>query len=951
MDLVYLVYGLAFLALGLVLVIWPKRDSQFELASLCRWLAAFALIHGLLEWLDLWRVVHGENPALASLTPFVLLLSYMFLFEFGRRLALTSLAGASPASNSRPALLDGRVHALLLAGVAAGSLLSDNVPRNLAIWSRYLFGFTGATLTGAAFMLYCARRIRPALGDREFAAIRRACVWAGAAFIAYGVLGGLVVPRADWAPAAWLNQESFRDAIGIPVQVFRAACAVVIAFSVGRMLRIFHLEGEHRFRAALNRTGLVLAEKDRLARHNRLLLDSVAEGIFGVDRAGRTTFINPAALSMLGLSGREILGEPMHRITRHGPAEGQSPGMDESPIHGALRDGQTRHVADDVFWQAGGTGIRVEYNVAAIRENDETVGAVIVFQDITGRRQAESALRESEALLRTVIDENPNVICMKDRDGRFLMGNQALATLYGTTPEGLIGKDDGDFIHDPGQAEFFRRNVREVMEGGVPQVVLETSINANTGEVRHFQSVKKPLKGPGGEPRILVIANDVTELKRAQRKIEDSEQRLSFVFEAAQEGLWDWDLRTNVVDHNTQWCRLLGFEDDLLSHPVDAFADLVHEADRERVMAALQLCLTSGDPYRSEHRMKRANGDPIWVSDRGNVVVRDADGKPLRMVGSVSDISDRKAKEEALQRSRGEIERLLQRNQLLLDAAGEGIYGVDHVGRVIFINPAALALLGLTEAEALGRDSHALFHHHRPDGTDYPVTDCPLYQTLRDTVRREAQDHFIRKNGEVFPVQLVATPMIDDTEQVGAEVVFQDITRQKAMEAELTRLATTDSLTGLPNRRNFMEQLEMELARIHRYGNPAALLMLDLDHFKHINDNHGHGWGDAMLRAFARTLREHLRRTDLVGRLGGEEFAILLPATEIAAAGRFAEGLRERVAGMVLETGRQALRVTVSIGISSLEQNDVLTDAALARADAALYRAKSAGRNRVELSP
>jgi diguanylate cyclase (GGDEF)-like protein len=148
-----------------------------------------------------------------------------------------------------------------------------------------------------------------------------------------------------------------------------------------------------------------------------------------------------------------------------------------------------------------------------------------------------------------------------------------------------------------------------------------------------------------------------------------------------------------------------------------------------------------------------------------------------------------------------------------------------------------------------------------------------------------------------------------------------------------------------------MEQLEMELARIHRYGNPAALLMLDLDHFKHINDNHGHGWGDAMLRAFARTLREHLRRTDLVGRLGGEEFAILLPATEIAAAGRFAEGLRERVAGMVLETGRQALRVTVSIGISSLEQNDVLTDAALARADAALYRAKSAGRNRVELSP
>lgn len=171
--------------------------------------------------------------------------------------------------------------------------------------------------------------------------------------------------------------------------------------------------------------------------------------------------------------------------------------------------------------------------------------------------------------------------------------------------------------------------------------------------------------------------------------------------------------------------------------------------------------------------------------------------------------------------------------------------------------------------------------------------------------------------------------------------------RLKQTLIELERLATTDTLTDLPNRRHFLQYLHDTLRRIQRFEGPAALLMLDLDHFKRINDQYGHAAGDAVLQAFARTIQQALRQTDLAGRLGGEEFAILLPASQESAARTFAERLRERVAKLRIVHGPDTIRITVSIGISFLMPADAQAEAALARADAALYQAKTEGRNRI----
>jgi diguanylate cyclase (GGDEF)-like protein len=179
----------------------------------------------------------------------------------------------------------------------------------------------------------------------------------------------------------------------------------------------------------------------------------------------------------------------------------------------------------------------------------------------------------------------------------------------------------------------------------------------------------------------------------------------------------------------------------------------------------------------------------------------------------------------------------------------------------------------------------------------------------------------------------------------------EDIVERKRLEAELRELAATDMLTGLPNRRHFLARLEEEHARLRRFDAQAAVLMLDLDFFKRVNDSYGHASGDEVLRRFAQLIREEIRQIDTAGRFGGEEFAIILPGAAPAAALEFAERLRRKLAETVIEHDGEVIRVTVSIGVSPMSRDDDSTEAVLERADRALYRAKDAGRNRVEVEP
>jgi diguanylate cyclase (GGDEF)-like protein len=173
----------------------------------------------------------------------------------------------------------------------------------------------------------------------------------------------------------------------------------------------------------------------------------------------------------------------------------------------------------------------------------------------------------------------------------------------------------------------------------------------------------------------------------------------------------------------------------------------------------------------------------------------------------------------------------------------------------------------------------------------------------------------------------------------------------ESVRAKLDILATRDELTGVPNRRQFLVQADREFARCRRYGGGASFLMIDVDHFKRVNDLHGHLAGDLMLREIGRTIADTVRRPDLVGRFGGEEFTVFLPHTDALGAIDVAERIRERVAALALEWRGQQIRTTVSIGAVVLEPAHQTLGALIAEADLALYAAKGAGRNCVRTSP
>ncbi|MDM7322877.1 MAG: diguanylate cyclase [Gammaproteobacteria bacterium] len=301
-----------------------------------------------------------------------------------------------------------------------------------------------------------------------------------------------------------------------------------------------------------------------------------------------------------------------------------------------------------------------------------------------------------------------------------------------------------------------------------------------------------------------------------------------------------------------------------------------------------------------------------------------------------------------------EIESQSTMARQLLGALNEGVYGVGPDGRCTFINPAALRLLGYaSEAEVLGKDNHALFHRWRADGTFYPEEQCPIHQTLQDGQARQAEDEwFWRKDGTGLPVSLRVSPVGGDDGIRGAVVAFHDITERKRLLETLRHQATHDELTGLVNRRHLFELAEREHARIRRgQASPAAIIMVDVDHFKRINDTYGHLAGDAILRHLGQFLCAKLRTTDIAARYGGEEFILMLPSTDLDAALRLAARLREEAAASTVYSDGQPLHFTLSLGLTALTAQDPSLDVAIARADEALYRAKMGGRNRIEVDP
>jgi diguanylate cyclase (GGDEF)-like protein/PAS domain S-box-containing protein len=285
-----------------------------------------------------------------------------------------------------------------------------------------------------------------------------------------------------------------------------------------------------------------------------------------------------------------------------------------------------------------------------------------------------------------------------------------------------------------------------------------------------------------------------------------------------------------------------------------------------------------------------------------------------------------------------------------LGLLAEGVFGVDIQGHCTFLNPAALHMLGYQQqAELLGKHMHSFVRHDHSDNRDCSIGECRLCAASqsRKTAHIDAEV-FRRRDGTSFPVEIWSNPVVIGGETVSTLITFIDISERKFLEDELKRRAQVDLLTGMNNRRQFFELAEKELARTKRHGIPTSVLMMDVDHFKSVNDTYGHHVGDRVLQKLSKVCTRTLREIDIPGRIGGEEFAILLPGTQYQQALDAGERLRLAVADTAVPVEHShAINLSVSIGVAQFGARDGSLEDMLKRADAALYAAKKAGRNRV----
>lgn len=415
-----------------------------------------------------------------------------------------------------------------------------------------------------------------------------------------------------------------------------------------------------------------------------------------------------------------------------------------------------------------------------------------------------------------------------------------------------------------------------------------------------------------------------------------SSEQLALVLRGGNLGTWDWDLTTGKPQFNKRWANMLGYQAPQVPLTPCGWEKLVHPDDLEQVRAALNRHLRGEAPqYEAEYRIRHHDGHWIWFLDRGKVVGRGLDGQPLRIAGTVLDITARKHAEAAEAEYHERMATLLQRfpGGVLMEDAEDAVVMTNQLFCDLFELPnAPETLSGLPHArlrDMLGEPRADWLHI--PDGRG---------REQRKTIE------VTTPGGRALEIDWV--PITHEKDYLGRVWLVRDISERKQQEARLTALATTDGLTGLPNRRSFMSYLESLLRNGAIAGRDSgALLMLDLDYFKRVNDTYGHPIGDVVLQHTARIIRDCLRESDTAGRLGGEEFAVLLPRTSLEDARALANRLREKLAGSPVPTEKGDIPITISIGLTMLA--GVSAKQALSQADEALYAAKTSGRNQVQV--
>ncbi|MES2538286.1 MAG: EAL domain-containing protein [Pseudomonadota bacterium] len=423
----------------------------------------------------------------------------------------------------------------------------------------------------------------------------------------------------------------------------------------------------------------------------------------------------------------------------------------------------------------------------------------------------------------------------------------------------------------------------------------------------------------------------------AAREMDDVCRRLADAQRIAGLGHWAFSTVGDAGHWSEECFRILGMPRSAPALNYRKLLKQVHRADRPLVQDRIDAALHQGEQFETEFRLLRANGEIRWVQVIGKLA-EDGDGKGSRLHGTVVDVTRRKLVELRQE----EIEAALRESEAhfraLVEQAADSFYVHDFEGRFIDVNQRGCDCLGFSRGELLSMSLADI-------DLDLTIRSVKnLLGSLSAGTAVALESRYRRKDGSIFPVEIRVGP-IDIGGQRHLLALVRDVTERRELQDQLQHLAYHDPLTDLPNRAMFNRHLTHALIQGQRYNKGVAVLFIDLDRFKNINDTLGHDAGDRLLQEIARRLTTSLRGGDLVARLGGDEFVVLLE--EVTDAGHVSQVARQILTALIKEfpLDGQMIHITASIGISTFPEDGIDELALMKHADVAMYRAKEAGKN------
>ena len=729
------------------------------------------------------------------------------------------------------------------------------------------------------------------------------------------------------------------------------------------------------------------ALRDSEARY-RTLVESAPEVIVVIDvRDGTCADANANALQFFGVSRTQIgqlqLGELLATATQLAatpPKAGAPPTAGAPPAAAAPATALTSRrpqVFEWLYRLSNGSALMTEVRLLPLPGSPNLVRASIT--DISDRKRAQTIMAgerdiferiAADAPLREVLEATVSLVESLDpeclvsigrlsADGRSfteIIGSRLPAALRLAEEQTSIDVRNGSsaaavylgravLVGNTRTDPYWQRR-RELAQSCDVASAWSLPIKAGGGRVLGALSVYRAQPGKPQERDLDLFAHAARlagiamERRYAAEALRASEVRFRGLYESVLEGVYQLTAEGRVQAVNPAFVKMLGYAraEDICALPTAAVL-CWNPAERAGFMQELE---RNGAIHNAETLLRRRDGAQVVVLESARVL-RDELERVVGFEGTMADITERKRSEQAIFEQK-------ERAQVTLQSIGDGVITTDREGRIDYLNPVAEQLSGWRSLDACGASIMDVLRLR--DEVTRTEIENPLLRCLREDKVVNFGEHSVLVNrlGQEIAIQDSAAPIRDrDGRTVGAVVVFRDVTKERRLKRALSFQASHDALTGLINRREFDNRLQQALQSARDGEGNHALLYVDLDQFKVVNDTCGHSAGDRLLRDVTALLQQHVRSADVIARLGGDEFGILVQHCSIEQAARIAETVRQAVRDYRFDWEQNAASIGASIGVVEISGASDSVATLMSAADIACYAAKDAGRNRVHV--